>query len=378
MRLDLATYDVREVRFASRTTFNSGTLSVNRDELKSLLEEDKILKRVAIDLARPGENTRIVHILDTLEPRIKLRGGTIFPGFLGPPLTVGSGRTNRLSGVAIMETAKLPPPQTGLLMVNECIVDMSGIGADYTPFSKLFNLVLCFESADGVPLTQYEASIRKAGLKASLYLAETTKSLAPDQLTSYELPPTKSDLPKVVYVYHTASHGFLVETFLYGKSVFGLTTTLLHPNETMDGAIVSANYGGAGTRNPTYVHLNNPVIRQLYDRHGKDLNFLGVIVSWPGSNSLEEKERSASYAAKTAKLLGAEGVILSHEGAGHTGVDVMRTCQRCEEMGMKVVFIINEMAGVDGGDFGLVDFVREANAIVSAGNRDDVLELPFR
>jgi glycine reductase len=275
-----------------------------------------------------------------------------------------------------METAKLPPPQTGLLVVNECIVDMSGIGADYTPFSKLFNLVLCFESTDGVPLTQYEASIRQAGLKAAVYLAETTRSLHPDGFSSYELLPAKSDLPKVVYIYFTASHGFLVDTLLYGKSVFGLTPTLLHPNETMDGAIVSANYGGAGTRNPTYLHLNNPLISQLYHRHGKDLNFLGVVVSWPGSNSLEEKERSASYAAKTAKLLGAEGVILSHEGAGHTGVDVMRTCQRCEEMGMKVVLIINEMAGVDGADFGLVDFVREANAIVSAGNRDETLELP--
>lgn len=301
----------------------------------------------------------------------------MFPGFLGPPLTVGSGRTNRLSGVAIMETAKLPPPQTGLLVVNECIVDMSGIGAAYTPFSKLFNLVLCFESADGVPLPQYEASIRQAGLKASVYLAETTKSLQPAEVSSYELRATKPDLPKVVYVYFTASHGFLVDTFLYAKSVFGLTPTLLHPNETMDGAIVSANYGGAGTRNPTYVHLNNPVIRQLYERHGKDLNFLAVIVSWPGSNSLDEKERSASYVAKTAKLLGADGVILSHEGAGHTGVDVMRTCQRCEEMDMEVVFIINEMAGIDGADFGLVDFVREANAIVSSGNRDEMIELPL-
>src|ERR1051325_10210291 len=107
MRLELATFNVRDVRFAKHSTFDSGVLSVHRDELRNLLLEDKNLKSVTIDLARPGQNTRIVHILDTLEPRIKLSGGTIFPGFLGAPLTVGSGRTNRLSGLSIMETATL-------------------------------------------------------------------------------------------------------------------------------------------------------------------------------------------------------------------------------------------------------------------------------
>lgn len=68
MRLHLATFNVRGVQFSSRSGFDLRVLSINREELKSLLEEDTNLKSVAIDLARPGESTRIVHILDTLEP----------------------------------------------------------------------------------------------------------------------------------------------------------------------------------------------------------------------------------------------------------------------------------------------------------------------
>jgi glycine reductase len=378
MRLDIGRFTVRELRFATNTEFSKGVLSINRKELKTLLENDKKLKRVSIDIANPGDDTRIIHILDTVEPRVKLSGGGIFPGTLGPPLTVGEGRTNRLSGMAVVETAKLAPPQTGLLVANEAILDMSGVGAGCSPFSGFYNVVLSFEPADELAIMEYEASIRQAALKASVYLAETTRRLEPDKVDTYELIPVDSSLPKVIYIYLVASHGFLSDTLLYGKSVFGLTPTIIHPNEIMDGAIVSANYGGAGTRNPTYLHLNNPVIQQLYERHGKELNFLGVVLSWPGANALEEKERSSAYAAKIAKLLGAQGVILTHEGAGHGSVDVMRICQRCEEMEMKVVIVINEMAGADGSDFGLVDAVPEANAIVSTGNRDEMIALPTK
>jgi glycine reductase len=286
MRLEMRTFNVRDARFASKTQLDGDVLTINREELKALLEEDRNLKRVAVELASPGDDARIIHILDTIEPRCKLSGNGIFPGVLSPPLTVGEGRTNRLAGITVMETATLRPPQTGLLTVNESIVDMSGIGADYSPFSQLHNVVLGFESADELPLTQYEAAIRLAGLKAAVYLAETTKSLEPDELNVYELSATDPRLPKVVYIYFLVSHGFLVDTLLYGKSVAELTPTLIHPNEIMDGAIVSANYGGAGTKNPTYVHLNNPVIRQLYEKHGQVLNFLGIIVSWCAARNL--------------------------------------------------------------------------------------------
>src|SRR3989304_5455299 len=105
MRLDIGTYKVKEVRLASNTGLDKGILSINGEELKELLKEDKNLREVSIGIASPGEDTRIIHILDAIEPRVKLDGGGIFPGLLGPPLTVGEGRTNRLGGVAVMETA---------------------------------------------------------------------------------------------------------------------------------------------------------------------------------------------------------------------------------------------------------------------------------
>lgn len=59
----------------------------------------------------PGEATRIVHVLDAVEPRIKVGGDTVaFPGFLGPARTVGAGITRRLGGLAVLQCGQLPEP----------------------------------------------------------------------------------------------------------------------------------------------------------------------------------------------------------------------------------------------------------------------------
>jgi sarcosine reductase len=48
--------------------------------------------------------------------------------------TVGDGRTHVLSGAAVVTCGKVVGFQEG-------IIDMTGPGADYTPFSKLNNVV---------------------------------------------------------------------------------------------------------------------------------------------------------------------------------------------------------------------------------------------
>ena len=48
---------------------------------------------------------------------------------------------------------------------QEGIIDMSGPGADYTPFSKLINLVLVITPIEGLPQHEYEQAVRLAGLK---------------------------------------------------------------------------------------------------------------------------------------------------------------------------------------------------------------------
>jgi glycine reductase len=105
VRLDLATFDVGDVRFGRRTAFEAGVLEIDGEELRDRLRGG-VIEDVTIDLARPGEAVRLVHLLDTVEPRVRVTSpGSDFPGFLSPPLTVGEGRTNRLGGVAVMQSA---------------------------------------------------------------------------------------------------------------------------------------------------------------------------------------------------------------------------------------------------------------------------------
>ena len=144
MRLELATFRVENVAFGPETRLSGGTLYVNRDELKAHLLPDPNIEDVIIDVARPGESARIVNAIDIVEPRDKESGpGTVFPGRLGPPTQVGSGVTNVLAGMAVVGTAA-PFVGEEYWYAREAIIDMSGPGTDFSPFSKTVNLVLHF------------------------------------------------------------------------------------------------------------------------------------------------------------------------------------------------------------------------------------------
>lgn len=72
------------------------------------------------------------------------------------------------------------------------------------------------------------------------------------------------------------SQGLLHDTYVYGVDAKKTLTTIITPTEVMDGAIVSGNCVSSCDKNPTYVHMNNPVVTDLFEQHGKTLNF-----RWP-------------------------------------------------------------------------------------------------
>jgi len=71
---------------------------------------------------------------------------------------------------------------------------MTGPGADYTPFSKLLNLVIVANPAEGVSSYEHEETIRIAGLKAADYIAKSVQDLLPDDIKTYETKPIFDDL----------------------------------------------------------------------------------------------------------------------------------------------------------------------------------------
>src|SRR5699024_6971940 len=177
--------------------FDEGVLSINKDELISLIKEDEHIESVSVDIAKPGESVRITPVKDVVEPRVKVEGpGGVFPGILSKVQTVGSGKTNVLKGCAVMTTGKIVGFQEG-------IVDMSGPGAEYTPFSKTINVVVNCEPIEGLKQHNHEEAVRIAGFKAAAYLAEVAKDVEPDTVEVYETDTLLEgiekypDLPKV-------------------------------------------------------------------------------------------------------------------------------------------------------------------------------------
>jgi glycine reductase len=162
---------------------------------------------------------------------------------------------------------------------------------------------------------------------------------------------------------------------VYGQPADPLLPTLLDPLEVWDGALVSGNFVLPSNKTCTYIHQNHPILAEMFQRHGSDLGFAGVILANEMSRS-EDKERSAQFAAKLVRLLGADGVVINQEGGGNTVTDVMMLCRLLSSQGVKTVLLVNEFAGPDGKTPSLTETTPEAMAIVSAGNNDYTLTLP--
>ena len=378
MRLDLLKACVKEIEWGKTTELSDdGTLYVAKDELLAVAADSENFKSISADMARPGEKTRIVPVKDAIEPRYKVEGsGQVFPGMISDVEPVGEGKTFVLEGAALVTCGRIVGFQEG-------IVDMSGLGAQYTPFSKTFNIVLVFEPMEGIEVYAYEKACRLAGLKAAAYLAKAVyeAGTVPCCTKSYEIPPfAKSmtmypELPKVAYLYMLQTQGLLHDTYVYGIDAKKILPTIIPPNETMDGAVVSGNCVSACDKNSTYVHQNNPIISALYDRHGKDINFVGVIIT-NENVTLADKRRSSGYAVKLAKMFGVDGLVISEEGFGNPDADLIMNCRRAERAGIKTVLITDEYAGRDGASQSLADATAEATAVVTAGNANMIVTLP--
>lgn len=375
MKLELGRIHIKGINFSKETKIENGILYVNEQELKSLVMEDKQIKDVQVELARPGESVRITPVKDVIQPRVKVSGkGGIFPGMIAKVDTVGEGRTHVLEGAAVVTCGKIVGFQEG-------IVDMTGVGAEYTPFSKLFNICLVIEPEDGITQYEYEAAARMAGYKAAVFIGEKAREVTPDEVETFETKPMLEsitefpDLPKVGYVYMLQTQGLLHDTYVYGVDAKKIVPTFLYPTEVMDGAITSGNCVSACDKNTTYHHQNNPIIHDLYERHGKDLNFMGVVIT-NENVYLADKERSSNWTSKLCKYLGFDAVIISQEGFGNPDTDLIMNCKKIEAQGIKTVIVTDEYAGRDGKSQPLADSDPSATATVTGGNANEVIILP--
>lgn len=379
MKLELGFIEIKDVQFSKGCKLQNGTLFVDPDEVKAFVYEDDdvkaCVKSVCFDIAKPGESVRITPVKDVIEPRVKVEGpGGQFPGVIAKVDTVGTGKTHVLRGMAIVTAGKIVGFQEG-------IIDMTGPGAAYTPFSGLINVVMVCEPVEGIHQHEYERAVRMAGLRAATFVGELGRNAVPDEVKSFETYGVKEgieklpNLPRVGYVHMLQSQGLLHDTYVYGVDAKRSLTTMLYPTETMDGAIISGNCVSACDKNTTYHHQNNPVVADLFEQHGKTINYVCNIIT-NENVYLADKQRSSDWSAKLCRLLDLDGVIISQEGFGNPDTDLIMNTVKIEKAGIKTTIITDEYAGQDGKSQSLADADPLADAVVTGGNANQVVVLP--
>lgn len=376
MNLQFKNFNVSDVVFGSVDSYEDGILTINKEKaIKFLIDSDEHLISVDLEIAKPGDNTRIVPVKDAVEPRMRVNDSGYFPGVTGEVKKCGDGVVHALKGVSVLGVGQTWGS------FGDGLIDMSGEGAKYSYFSQLINVCIVAETDEEQERHEQQkknTAIRKATLRFAEYLGEFTKELDSDNTEVYELSSErKSDLPNIVLV--TQSQSQLEEegynALLYGWDMNKFLPTLLNPTEILDGAFVSGSFMPCSSSWSTYDTMNAPIVKELFERDGVDLNFIGHIAS-NLNVSLEQKERSAIFVAQIAKTIGADGAIVVEEGYGNPDADFIGCIDELEKAGVDTVGLTNECTGRDGKSQPLVTLSDRANAIVSCGNVSELIELP--
>lgn len=380
MKLEIGNFHVEDIVFGEKTEFAQGILTINKKEALDFVLEDKHIIEADLFIVKPGDNVRLMPVKEAIEPRVKLNGDSLFPGYTGDLVKAGNGRTHALKDCSLLVVGKhWGGFQDGL-------IDMSGEGAKYTYYSQLKNIVLVADTDEEFEKREQQKknkALREAGHKLAEFIGSVVKNLEPEEIEEYELKPVikrekrVNELPSMVFVMQPQSQmeelGY--NTFLYGWDMNRMLPTFMHPNEVLDGALVSGSFMPCSSKWSTYEFQNNPTIKRLYKEHGKTINFLGIIMS-NLNVALEQKNRAALFVAQIAKSIGADGAIVAEEGYGNPDADFTACIVALEDAGVKVVGLTNECTGRDGQSQPLVSMDEKADAIVSCGNVSELITLP--
>ena len=380
MKLKIGNFYVKDIIFGETTKFEQGILQINKEEALRVVYEDENITDADLIIAKPGDKVRIVPVKEAIEPRYRVEGGPVFPGVTGELMQTGNGTTYALKNSSVLVVGK----KWGGF--QDGLIDMSGEGAKYTLFSELLNICLVADTNEDFEKNEQQKknkALRWAGMRLSEYLGKTVANLEPEEIEVYELNPLtkrtekENMLPNVAFVMQPQSQmqemGY--NDLVYGWDANHMLPTFMHPNEILDGAVISGSFMPCSSKWSTYDFQNYPMIKRLYEEHGKTINFVGVIMS-NLNVALEQKERAALFVAQIAKSLGVDAAVVAEEGYGNPDADFIACIVALENAGIKTVGVTNECTGRDGASQPLVTLDQKADAIVSCGNVSELIILP--
>ena len=381
MKLSIGNLYVRDVLLGDADAFADGVLTINKKAaIDYLMGEDDHITSLDIVIARPGDDTRIVPVIETIEPRCRMDGRTLFPGVTGEVSPAGDGELKAFKGCCVTVVGGTYGS------FGDGVIDMGGEGAKHTYWSKLINICLVGETDEDFERFEQQKcnhALRWAGHRFAEYIGKIAKDLEPEDTETYIFDPIlrrseeRKNLPNVAIVLQPQSQmeALGYNDLIYGWDMNKYVPTFVSPTEVLDGMMISGSFMPASSKWSTYEFQNFPTIKELFAEDGKSLNFVGVIMS-NLNVALDQTERSAVMVRNMALNLGVDYAIVTEEGYGNPDADYVRCQVILEDAGIPVVGISNECTGRDGNSQPLVTLDEKLTALVSSGNVSELSILP--
>ena len=381
MKLSIGNLYVKDVVLGEENSFKDGVLTINKKAaIDYLMGEDEHITSLDIVIARPGDDTRIVPVIETIEPRCRMDGRTLFPGVTGDLVPCGDGELKAFKGCCVTVVGGTWGS------FGDGVIDMGGEGAKHTYWSKLINICMVGETDEEDERHEQQKTnhaLRWAGHRFAEWLGQIAKDVEPEETEEYVFDPVlkrspeRANLPNVAIVLQPQSQ---METLGYNDLIYGwdmnrYLPSFVSPTEVLDGMMISGSFMPSSSKWSTYEFQNFPTIKELFAENGKSLNFVGVIMS-NLNVALDQKERSAIMVRNIALNLGVDYAIVTEEGYGNPDADYVRCQVILEDAGIPVVGISNECTGRDGKSQPLVTLDEKLVALVSSGNVSELSELP--
>ena len=380
MKLEIGNFHVKDIVFGDALSYKDGILTINKEEALAFIREDSRITEADLYIVKPGDEVRLHPVKEAIEPRCRLDGKGLFPGYTDDLRQAGEGVLHALKNCSVLVVGRhWGGFQDGL-------IDMSGPGQKLTYFGGLMNIVLVADTDE--EFERYEQqkcndALRRAGHKLAQFIGLCVKDLTPEDTDVYETQPVtkrsaeQNALPSVVAVLQPQSQmeAMGYNTLLYGWDMNKYLPTYMSAQEVLDGALVSGSFMPCSSKWSTYDFQNFPILRALMAENGTDYNFRGVIMA-NLNVAMDQKERVIQMIVQTATELGADFALVTAEGYGNPDADYVGAIAALETAGIKVVGVANECTGRDGASQPLVTLDEKLVALVSTGNVSELIELP--
>ena len=114
MRLEIGNFYVKDIKFGDKLSFDDGVLTINKEKALDFIREDERITEADLYIAKPGDKIRMCPVKEAIEPRVRLDGRGLFPGYTSAAVKLANHRSTK-PAYDKQETSQLDP---ALLIVS--------------------------------------------------------------------------------------------------------------------------------------------------------------------------------------------------------------------------------------------------------------------